>query len=184
MKKHLALLIFTHRPSHLPHQLLSPFPTWVPLTSPLLPPVFSIAVIPFSLSSQMRWSGPGLAIPFPANLRSFCLQHLLPLPPHPDCLICTLHEAERLDGWYFPRRSWPSPSCSATLNTSSTAPVTVEADGIRAHEQHRETLEVIMMCSPGWLAGWLARVMITGGLSKLPAAPSRSCVQQCVLSGD
>lgn len=157
-----------------------------PLGSPPSPhpTVFSIAVIPSSLSSQMRWSGPGLAIPFPANLCSSCLPHLLPLPSHPDCLICTLHEAERLDGWYFPRRSWPSLGCSATLNTSSTAPVTVEADGIRAHERHRETLEVIMMCSPGWMAGWLARAMITSWLSKLTAAPSCSCVQQWVLSGD
>lgn len=30
--------------------------------------VLSIPLIPSSLSSQMRWSGPGLAIPFPSNL--------------------------------------------------------------------------------------------------------------------
>lgn len=158
MRKHLALLIVT---SPCLASLLPPPPPAIISTPHLAPPrhpspphsptpVLSIAVIPSSLSSQMRWSGPGLAIPFPANL---CLPHPT---PRPDCLICTLHEPERLDGWYFPRHSWPSPGCSATLNTSLSGPVTVETGGIRARAQLMESLEIIMTRSPRWLAGWLA----------------------------
>lgn len=51
----------------------------------------------------MRWSGPGLAIPFLSNL---CLSS------SPRRLICTLHELERLDGWYSPQHfAIPELSC-------------------------------------------------------------------------
>lgn len=128
-----------------PRRHSSPLPPAPPLaiiSTPHLGPALvpSLAVIPSSLCSQRRWSGPGPAIPFPANL----LPHLLPLPPHPDCLICTLYEAERLDGWYFPRLQCHLEhiiNCPCDRGGGS---------------QYGETLEVITMCSPGWLASWLA----------------------------
>ena len=81
----------------------------LPFTLSLCPYFYYYSLLPFtaspsspslnpppSLSSHMRWSGPGLAIPFPSNLRA---------PLLPFRLICTLHELEGLDGWYSPLHS-------------------------------------------------------------------------------
>lgn len=134
--------------------------------------ILSIPLIPSSLSSQMRWSGPGLAIPFPSNL---CPSLLLPCR-----LICTLHEPERLDGWYSPQHSpsAPSLSCRATLNTSS-EPRWPWRQAAYACACNTGTLKIIMMYSPRSLAHVRSHFpphqrVITGSLPKLLQALSCS----------